>query len=252
MNIKILLLIISYYVTIYTINDKYLTGYLLRKRDIEEKGIKNIVKRGLKKIKKEDYIINDYKKLKIGSKKGYKKYVIEVFIQKKSENKWNIVEEKIKIEGIIYNDYSIKIVSVKKMNSKDIYKYRSIDTDHQTLKNNERELITKYHYKTKEDVYENIPKCRYTGTKSIICKNVDFSGNDNIDKTQFKINLPSNYRNLGNDNLIQDKEYKNGMDCSLMSMSPVDFRKNRKSIALRCHSLYNSEYNENECKIPYK
>ena len=203
-----------------------------------------IIKKSLKKIKKENYVINNYKKIKKETNKKYKKYVIDAFIQKKGK-KWNIIEEKIKIEVIVYNNSLVKIISIKKINSKDIHKYRPYDTDHQSLKNNIREIITKHHYKTKEDLYKNIPKCKLSNTRSIICNKVKLPKNKNINKKKLK--MPANYGNISNNNLIQDKEYKNGMNCSLMYIEPIDIRSNRQSIPLRCHSLYNSKYNKNEC-----
>ena len=250
MYVPIVIAIISCYIILYF--PTLFSRYLLQDKKIET-GARKVVQAALKHMNIQDqWIINDYRKIHSGKLKNKTHYIIEVFIERdpRLQDKWNPIERKFKIQGILDDNGSVKIISINTINSKDIHQIRSIDTDHQTLTPQQRSYITKHHYKTPTTVYNDIPKCRFTGSKSMPCKEVDFSGDNNIDHTQFKVKLPSRNRNLGNDNLIQDKVYKDGMTCSLMHMGPVNMRKNRRSIPLRCHSLYNSQYNKNECKIP--
>ena len=251
MYVPVVIAIVSCYIILYL--PTLFSRYLLQDKHLEESGARKVVQGALKYMKlQNEWVVDDYRKIHSGRQGNRTNYIIEVFLLKdpKSKDKWNVMDRKFKIKGVLHDNGSVQIISIHTINAKDIHQIRSVDTDHQTLTPQQRAYITKHHYKTPTSVYTDAPKCKYTGSRSIPCKSVDFSGNNNVDKTQFKINLPSRNRNIGNDNLIQDKKYVAGMTCSIMDHGPSENRKDRGSMNMRCHSLYNSQYNRNECKIP--
>lgn len=255
MYVPVVIAIISCYIILYL--PTLFSRYLLQDKQLEESGAKKVIDAALKYMNLDDeWIIQDYRKIHSGRIGNKTNFIIELFINRdpRLKDKWNVIERKFKIKGILYDNNSVKLVSINTINAKDIHQIRSIDTDHQTLTTKQRGYITKHHYKTPTSAYTDAPLCKFTAaSRSIPCKSVDFSNTlGNVDKTQFNIKIPDKNNNLGNDNLIQDKTYSSGLTCSMMEMGPVNMRKRRLATPLRCHSLYNSQYNKNESKIPCK